>query len=290
MLDRYWMGDVTRISQEAPVPVVKMQREEQRPGAAANVAANCRAMGAEVSLVSLVGNDGHGDTLGDMLKANLVVSQFSTGTGPTTQKLRIIGKQQQVVRVDFEERPEPRAVNQMHELAIAAMKSADIVLFSDYGKGSLLTVAALILQAKRENKIVLVDPKGHNYSRYAGADMVKPNLPEMRELVGGWDDEGELEARVNGLMDKAKIGSILLTRAAEGMTLFRPGKEPYHVHSIAQEVYDVSGAGDTAIAAYAVALSRGMMQEGAVQVANKAAGISVGRFGTVTVSEAEVFG
>jgi rfaE bifunctional protein kinase chain/domain len=290
MLDRYLYGDVTRISQEAPVPIVHYRREEQRPGAAANVAANCRALGAEVSLVSLVGDDGHGETLGRMLKDQLVVSQFSTAAGPTVQKLRVIGKQQQVVRVDFEERPAASAVNAMHILAMGLIPQAAMVVFSDYGKGSLATIAALITAAKREGKLVLVDPKGHNYTRYAGADMVKPNLHEMRELVGGWDSEIELESCASALMDKARIGSILLTRAAEGMTLFRPGREPYHVHSLAQEVFDVSGAGDTAIAAYAVALSRGMTQEEAVLVANKAAGIVVGKFGTAVATSQEVFG
>jgi rfaE bifunctional protein kinase chain/domain len=220
----------------------------------------------------------------------MIPYQFTTATGPTTVKLRVIGKQQQIVRIDTEERPGAASVDAMHNDASAALERCDIVVFSDYGKGSLLTVAALIVRAKQLGKTVLVDPKGHNYTRYAGADMVKPNLPEMQALVGGWDDEDELGRKASELMNKARIGSILLTRAAGGMTLFRPDLEPYSVTSRAREVYDVSGAGDTAIAAYAVALSRGIWPEEAVLLANKAAGISVGRFGTVTVAASEVFG
>ena len=289
MLDRYWFGDVTRISQEAPVPVVKMMREENRLGAAANVAANCRAMGAETELVSIVGNEGHGDILGRMLRTHQIPYQLTTAAGPTTVKLRVIGKQQQVVRVDTEERPAAASVNAMHNVAADAIERCSTVLFSDYGKGSLLTIAALIARAKQLGKTVLVDPKGHNYTRYAGADMVKPNVQEMQALVGGWDDEAELQRKAADLMHKARIGSILLTRASDGMTLFRPGQDPLYVRSEAREVFDVSGAGDTAIAAYAVALSRGLSQDDAVRMANKAAGLSVERFGTVTVSATEVF-
>lgn len=289
MLDLYWFGDVDRISQEAPVPVMRKLREEKRLGAAANVAANCRAMGAETELVSIVGSEGHGDTMGHMLRAHMIPHQLTTATGPTTVKLRVIGKQQQIVRIDTEDRPGASSIDAMHNNAYAALERCDIVVFSDYGKGSLLTVAALIVRAKQLGRTVLVDPKGHNYTRYAGADMVKPNLHEMQALVGGWDDEAELHRKAAELMQKARIGSILLTRAAEGMTLFRPGREPHSVTSEARDVFDVSGAGDTAIAAYAVALSRGLTQERAVLMANKAAGLSVERFGTVTVNESEVF-
>jgi rfaE bifunctional protein kinase chain/domain len=256
MLDRYWFGDVDRISPEAPVPVVKMAREEQRPGAAANVARNVEAMGGEC------------------------VTIF--GVGRPIEKLRIIARNQQVTRVDFDHPQEPIEF-------LPGVDDCGVVVFSDYGKGSLLGVQRLIRIAKDSGATVLVDPKGHEYERYRGADVIKPNLHEMKELVGGWSTEEQLWDKAEKLRREAGIGAILLTRADKGMSLFTE-EQILNIPAVAQEVYDVSGAGDTAIAALAVALSRGHSLLAAAQFANRASGIVVGRFGTAVATEDEVFG
>ena len=259
MIDRYWMGEVDRISPEAPVPVVKMVREEERPGAAANVARNCEAMGAKVDRV------------------------FSL-TSAKVVKIRLIARQQQVARVDFDY--QQQAVEE--DEFISKLPGADVVVFSDYGKGALGGVRRLIELAKDAGKTVLVDPMGVDYEKYRGADLVKPNLHEMKDIVGGWVSEAALEEKVTALRNHYTISAVLLTRAAAGMTLFSEGTVK-HIEAEAREVYDVSGAGDTAIAALAVGMAKGLSLERAAMYANKAAGIAVGRFGTAIVTEAEVF-
>jgi len=283
MLDRYYFGDVTKLSQEAPVPVVMMKREEQRPGAAANVAMNCQAMGANTRLLSIVGDDIYGETLATQLKLGCVDSLLRVDSSMnTTQKLRVIGKQQQIVRIDFESRPSAKIES------LPEFTDYDIIVFSDYGKGALSNIQDLIKQAKALDKIILVDPKGYSFEKYRGADLIKPNLDELRELVGGWGSEEELSVKAHKLMVDGDFKSILLTRASDGMTLFTPGGTT-HVKTEAIEVYDVCGAGDVAISAFAVALTRGNCFVDAMRYANKASGISVGRFGTVVIKEEEVF-
>jgi len=256
MIDRYWFGEVSRISPEAPVPVVKINRIEDRDGAAANVTANCKAMGAEV------------------------VNHY--GAGEPIVKIRVIGKNQQVARVDFDHPQEPiQTLGQV-------LEKINIIIFSDYGKGALSNIDKLIQEAKDRGIMILVDPKGHDYSRYKGADVVKPNADEMREMVGGWGNEEELRAKATKLMQESQIRSILLTRAAEGMTLFTKNTA-IHIPSTAREVYDVSGAGDTAIAALAVCLDKGYSLEDSARIANRAAGLSVAKFGTSLIHEHEIF-
>lgn len=259
MVDRYWFGEVSRISPEAPVPVVRVTREELRPGAAANVARNVTAMGA------------------------ICLTVFSP-TPDHVVKIRVIGRNQQIVRADFDT---PQAPVDAAEFE-AKLPEADIVVLSDYGKGALADARALVARAKARGKTVLVDPKGHDYAKYHGADLVKPNLNEMRELVGGWGSEEELRRKAERVLRDARIGAILLTRAEAGMTLY-DGREATHIPAVAQEVYDVSGAGDTAIAAFAVALERGCEFSSAAHYANRAAGVVVARFGTAVATEAEVF-
>lgn len=258
MIDRYWFGDVSRISPEAPVPVVKMVRVEERKGAAANVAANCKAMGAAVTEL------------------------FSNSDPPV--KIRVIGKNQQVVRIDYDYQQEPIRIAEF----TTQCSACDIVVFSDYGKGALKNIAELIPIAKAQGKTVLVDPKGYDYTKYAEADVIKPNLDEMREMVGGWGSPEELHQKAEKLRKDSNIGAILLTRAADGMTLFT-GDGHTHIPTYAREVYDVSGAGDTAIAALAFALGYGKSLEAAAHFANKAAGIAVGRFGTSTVGKDDLW-
>ena len=291
ILDRYWFGDATRLSQEAPVPIVKMLREEQRPGAAANVAMNCAAMGAKTALTTILGRDVYAEALQAIVLdhgiSNVCVRDCAI---KTTQKLRVIGKQQQIARIDIEDRPGPEAVDAMSSAAKRMMASAEVVIISDYGKGALTNVRALIEHAKGLGKTVLVDPKGHDYNKYRGADLVKPNINEMRELCGGWDSEDQLAKKALDTLKHGNFGAILLTRAADGMSLFSAIGDPIHIQTVAKEVFDVSGAGDTAIAAFAVALTRGHSMADAVCYANKAAGVAVSKFGTVAVSESEVFG
>lgn len=259
MRDVYWFGTCHRISPEAPVPVVTMGRIEERAGAAANVAANCKAMGADV------------------------VSLF--GGGEPITKVRVIAKSQQVVRVDFD-KPQDAITR---EAFTAALVNCHIVVFSDYAQGSLKYIQDHIHFAKKTGRTVLVDPKGHDYERYRGADLIKPNTDEMREMVGGWGSESELLRKAHLLRESSGIGAILLTRAAEGMTLVTADGEK-NVSAESHEVFDVSGAGDTAIAALAVSLSRDMSLLDSIYFANRAAGIAVGRFGTAVVNENEVFG
>lgn len=258
--DRYWHADVTRISPEAPVPVAKVIRTEEREGGAANVLNNVRAMGASA------------------------VGLFSRSPEPIV-KIRVIGKAQQMVRIDFDQPQEPISEAEFATL----MPDTSLVIFSDYGKGGLRNVDALIEIAKVAGKRVLVDPKGHDYTRYRNADVVKPNLDEMRELVGGWSTEEQLEQKAMRLRLDTHIKAILLTRAAAGMTLYTDGGA-FSIPSAAKEVYDVSGAGDTAIAAFAVAMTMTNDWLTAAHYANKAAGIAVSRFGTAVVSKEEVFG
>lgn len=258
MVDEYWVGDVARISPEAPVPVVLVTKQEDRFGAADNVAANVRALGCE----------------------------FHTAVCSTSRKIRLVARNQQVARIDFDFRP--RDVGRMEAAFRAALPQCGVVVFSDYGKGSLVHIQTLIREAKSLGKLVLVDPKGHDYRKYAGADLVKPNLDEMRHMMGGWGSEEQLAAKISLLMGEADITRILLTRGAGGMSLYTE-KDTFHVESVSQEVYDVTGAGDTAIACLAVCLNRGMSWLTSMDYANKAAGIVCGKFGTAVATKEEVF-
>ena len=288
MSDTYWFGDVSRISPEAPVPIVKIDHEETRPGAAANVARNARAMGAEVTLCCVLGRDEGGDTVRQIIELEGIQNAIVTG-GKTIRKLRVIGRQQQVVRVDFDEPVDDDSRALLDVTFRGTVQDCDIVVFSDYGKGALADIQVLIQVAKRAGKLVLIDPKGYDYKKYAGADLVKPNQDEMRALVGGWTSEAVLGEKVARLRDETGLAKILMTRASDGMSLFTETGAT-HYKAAAAEVYDVTGAGDTAIAALAVGLGRRMSLDGAVYHANLAAGIAVGRFGTAVVTGKEVFG
>ncbi len=288
MLDRYWFGDVSRISPEAPVPVVKVERSEERPGGAANVARNAAALGAQVSLLALVGNDEPGVSLRKLVEdggidASLYVDEAIT----TTVKLRVIGRQQQLLRIDFENPPS-------HEVLLAKLSefekrlpSCDAVLFSDYGKGGLKHISEMIRLARAAGKVVLVDPKGDDYSIYSGATLITPNRSEMREVVGRWKDDAELESKAVALREKLDLQALLVTRSEEGMSLFHAGGA-IHEKAVAREVYDVSGAGDTVIATLAVMLACGAPWAEAIHVANMAAGVVVGKLGTAVCSREEL--
>jgi rfaE bifunctional protein kinase chain/domain len=288
MLDRYWFGDVSRISPEAPVPIVKIGRAEERPGGAANVARNAAALGARVALLSVVGTDEPGERLAALLGRERVEARLHRdGSIDTTVKLRIIGRQQQLLRIDFETTPSREVL--LDKLADYGelLAGCDVVVLSDYGKGGLTHITRMIDLALERGKKVLVDPKGDDYSRYRRASVITPNRAELRDVVGSWRDEQELQAKAQALRRELAAEALLVTRSEEGMTLFQ-ASGVRHEPTQAREVYDVSGAGDTVIATLAVMIGAGAGLEEAMRVANHAAGIVVGKFGTAVVQADEL--
>jgi len=290
MLDRYWYGDVERISPEAAVPIVKISHSEERPGGAANVARNAAALGARVTLLSVVGRDDAGRRLATLLREENVTARLHRDAGiATTIKLRVIGRRQQLLRVDFETVPGHEILrSKLAEYARLVMHH-DVIVLSDYGKGGLAHIARMIALARRYRKPVLVDPKGGDFSRYRGATLITPNRTEFCSVAGEWRSERELTQRAQRLRRKLGVEALLVTRSEEGMTLYG-GDGRLHVPARAREVYDVSGAGDTVIATLAVMLAAGAGLPDAVKVANRAAGIVVGKFGTAVVQAHELFG
>lgn len=290
MLDRYWFGEVSRISPEAPVPVVKVEKSEERPGGAANVARNIAALGARAGLLSVVGADEAGQTLTRLLAGSAIdASLHEDPQLATTVKLRVLGRQQQLLRIDFENWPAHEVLQAKLAEFRQRVATSDVVILSDYGKGGLTHIAEMIRIARAHGKPVLVDPKGDDYARYAGASVITPNRAELREVVGRWRDEADLNARVARLREELGIDALLLTRSEEGMTLFS-GATAIHEPALAREVYDVSGAGDTVIATLAVMLASGLDLADAMRWANRAAGIVVGKLGTATCSIDELKG
>jgi len=289
MLDRYWFGEVSRISPEAPVPVVLISNEDQRLGGAANVAWNCKELGAGTRLLSVVGRDEPGRALEKLLKKKGVRASLQYDRGlSTTQKLRVIGRRQQLLRIDFERPPSREVLASKLEEFKGALADFDVVVLSDYGKGGLAHIAEMIRSARRAGKRVLVDPKGEDWSRYKGASILTPNFAELREVVGSWKDEKDLRSRAQALREKLGLEALLLTRGGDGMTLFS-GKRILNVKAEAREVFDVTGAGDTVVATLAVMLAAGASLEAAMRVANRAAGIVVGKLGTAAVTHDELF-
>ena len=288
MLDRYWFGEVTRISPEAPVPIVKVERSEERPGGAANVARNAAALGAQVSLLALVGDDEPGRSLKRLMREGGIDATLHIDSAVTTTvKLRVIGRQQQLLRIDFETMPSHDALRAKLNDFEQRVLECDAVVLSDYGKGGLTHVSEMIRMARAAGKIVLVDPKGDDYSIYAGATVITPNRSEMREVVGRWKDDVELARKAEALRSKLDLEALLVTRSEEGMTLFHAGGA-VHEPAVAREVFDVSGAGDTVIATLAVMLAHGAEWAQAIHVANVAAGVVVGKLGTAVVTRAEL--
>ena len=290
MLDRYWFGDASRISPEAPVPVVLFKSERASAGGAANVARNCAALGAKTRLFSVVGDDAEGATLRKILEKDGVDVNFHRDRSiRTTQKLRVIGgHQHQLLRIDFETSPSREVLAAKLADFERALPSCNAVILSDYGKGGLTHIARMIGRARAAGKRVFVDPKGEDYSRYKGAHVMTPNRAELRQTVGSWKSEADLERRAQKLRRQLGLEALLLTRGEEGMSLYRQGRV-FHVKAERREVYDVSGAGDTVIAVLATMLAAGVTMEQAVRFANRAAGIKVMKFGTAAVTKAELF-
>ncbi|WP_071058564.1 D-glycero-beta-D-manno-heptose-7-phosphate kinase [Pelistega sp. MC2] len=289
MLDRYWFGEVDRISPEAPVPVVHVAKKEDRLGGAANVARNICALGAKATLLGIVGADEAGAKIRLLceeadIDAHLVIDT----TIDTTLKMRVLGRQQQLLRIDFEYPPTEEALTKVDTELAHLIDRHDVLVLSDYNKGVLSRVQAMIAYAREKGKPILVDPKGTNYLRYKGASLVTPNRSEMMQATGGaWHSEEELSDRAQQMLESLNLEALLVTRSEQGMTLFTP-KERYHVDAQAQEVYDVSGAGDTVLATIAVTRAVGMPWAQAIEWANKAGGIVVGKLGTSIVTAEEL--
>jgi D-glycero-beta-D-manno-heptose-7-phosphate kinase len=280
MLDRYWFGDVERISPEAPVPVVRVARHEERPGGAANVARNAAALGAPTTLLSVIGDDEAGAALERLLAAEgVTTSLHRDATLPTTVKLRVIGRQQQLLRIDFETAPSHEVLATKLKDYATLIGTARAVVLSDYGKGGLAHIGAMIAQARASRIPVLVDPKGDDWGRYRGATLLTPNRGEFREIAGRWRDDADFAARARKLIADLDIEALLVTRSEEGMSLFT-AHDVLDIPAEAREVYDVTGAGDTVIATLGVLIAAGAPLADAVRIANLAAGVVVGKLGT----------
>jgi rfaE bifunctional protein kinase chain/domain len=288
MLDRYWFGDTSRISPEAPVPVVQVGKIDERLGGAANVARNVAALGAQTTILGVIGDDEPGRRVSELLQSSNVNSQLEVdGKVPTTVKLRVIARQQQLIRLDFEEAPSEAALAHKLERYEKLIGDADVVILSDYGKGALGQVALMIEQARAQKKMILVDPKGDDYGKYRGATVLTPNRSELRQVVGQWSSEEDLTLRAQDLRKSLDLEALLLTRSEEGMSLYTEAGVS-HVKAQAREVFDVSGAGDTVIGTLAVALAAKWPLEKAMALANRAGGIVVGKLGTATVTSEEL--
>ena len=289
MLDRYWYGAVDRISPEAPVPVVRVTREEERMGASANVAYNLMTLGAQASLLTVVGDDEASHKLQALVANTGIEAHFGRDAQlKTTVKLRVIGRQQQLIRLDFENTPKTEVLASQTTSFIELLPQHDAVLFSDYGKGGLAHVSDMIARARQINKPILIDPKGTDYSRYQGATVITPNRAELQQVIGEWRDENDLQAKAHQLRNQLGLQALLLTRSEEGMTLF-DAEGQISVSAQAREVFDVTGAGDTVIATLAALVAAGLSLRQALPLANRAGGLVVGKFGTATVSYEELF-
>ncbi len=290
MLDRYWFGEVSRISPEAPVPIVRIEKREERLGGAANVARNAAALGARTGLLGVVGADEAGNQVEQLLTGSGIQSYLKRDPAISTIiKLRVIGRQQQMLRIDFEDAPTDTVLRDKLSHFNALLPDYDVIILSDYAKGSLVNVADMIAAARQCGKIVMVDPKGDDFSRYAGATVLTPNKSEFRRIAGSWVSEEQLTAKAQNLRQELGLDALLLTRSDEGMSLYS-AHEVLHMRADAREVFDVSGAGDTVIATMAAMLGAGMTLGEAMQTANRAGGIVVGKLGTATVTREELFG
>ena len=290
MLDRYWHGEVARISPEAPVPVVHIQREENRLGGAANVALNIKTLGARVTLLSMVGQDDAARSLRQLLAQHGIDAELGEDPGmETIVKLRVIGRSQQMLRIDFEKEPDHEVLSGMLERFDTLLGTHDAVLFSDYGKGGLAHIPHMIRMAREAGKPVLIDPKGSDWARYSGASVITPNRAELAQVVGHWASEAQLRDKAQALRQTLDLQALLVTRSEEGMTLFEADRIS-SVPAQAREVADVTGAGDTVIATMALMVACGLGLEQAMALANRAGGLVVAKFGTASLTYEELRG
>lgn len=289
MLDRYWRGDTSRVSPEAPIPVVHVRNTEERPGGAGNVALNVRALGSHATLMGMVGNDADGDHLEKMLcSAGINCVLQRTTIAPTVTKLRLLSRNQQLIRIDFEEEPVTFSPQKQLELFKQQLAHVDVVIMSDYRKGALQNAVELIAAARAANVPVFIDPKQHTFAAYRGATLLTPNMKEFISVVGPVTDLAEIEAKAREQLLEHDIEAILLTRSEQGMSLITKDEPMLSIPTQAKEVFDVTGAGDTVIATLAMAVAAGQSWPRAMALANLAAGISISKVGAATVSVAEL--
>lgn len=289
MLDRYWSGDTSRVSPEAPIPVVHVRDIEERPGGAANVALNVAALGCQATVMGMVGNDEAGDTLeAQLVEKNIRCLLQRTQIAPTVTKLRLLSRSQQLIRIDFEEEPVTFSHERQLEVFQQELDNADIVIMSDYRKGALKNAVELIAAAKAKNVPVLIDPKQHSFAAYQGATMLTPNMKEFQAVVGSVHSLEEIETKARQQLEENNLEALLITRSEEGMSLVRRDEPMLNIPTQAKEVFDVTGAGDTVIATLASAIAAGESWPHAVTLANMAAGISISKVGAATVSVPEL--
>lgn len=289
MLDRYWYGPTKRISPEAPVPIVKVESSEERPGGAANVAMNIASLGGAAYIIGLVGKDEPAQVLTETLSALNVQCEFvALDNYPTITKLRVMSRSQQLLRLDFEDKFENIDAQLLLSPMEKLLPKVNAVILSDYAKGALEHVQAMIQQAKAAGVPVFIDPKGTDFERYRGATLLTPNMSEFEQVVGAIHSEQELVEKGLALIDKFELGALLVTRSEHGMTLLRRGQKPFHLPTQAKEVFDVTGAGDTVISVLASSVAAGKTLDEACALANAAAGVVVGKLGTSTLSTIEL--
>ncbi|MGB0833407.1 MAG: bifunctional D-glycero-beta-D-manno-heptose-7-phosphate kinase/D-glycero-beta-D-manno-heptose 1-phosphate adenylyltransferase HldE [Psychrobium sp.] len=289
MLDRYWHGPTGRISPEAPVPVVKVEQIEDRPGGAANVALNIAALGSACNIIGITGDDEAGRILTDKLEGLSIDTDFYQQSQiPTITKLRVISRNQQLIRLDFEENAAQLPTAPLLDKLRKGIESSSVVILSDYAKGTLNDVSEMIALCRAQNKPVFIDPKGSDFAKYRGATLLTPNMSEFEQVVGSCKDEEEIVAKGQQLMTELDLTALLVTRSEHGMTLLRRDQQELHFPAMAREVYDVTGAGDTVISVLATAVAAGSDLESACALANIGAGVVVGKLGTSTVSTIEL--
>ena len=289
MLDRYWSGGTGRISPEAPVPVVNVSGSEDRPGGAANVAVNVATLGAKVTLLGMCGHDENARILKEKLSSfDINCEFFEVPERDTITKLRVMSRNQQLLRLDFEKSFADVDKSALLTTFNQALDDVDIVILSDYAKGCLSDPQSLIRAAKQKGKKVIVDPKGSDFEKYANATLITPNVAEMYAVVGEQDNEQSLVASAQSLKASLSLDGLLLTRSEDGMTLFETGEDEFHLPAKAKEVYDVTGAGDTVVSTLAVALASRLPMQAACVLANLAASVVVGKLGTSTVTNTEL--
>ncbi len=289
MLDRYWHGGTSRISPEAPVPVVHVNQNEERAGGACNVALNIATLGAQCTVMGLCGDDEAAGTLENLLQDAGVDSQFvRMPENATVTKLRVMSRHQQLMRLDFEDGFIGQDLSRLEQAFEAQLQDHNIVVCSDYGKGSLRNVKRLIELCGEKNIPILVDPKGTDFEKYSGANLITPNLSEFEAVAGTCESEDDLVEKANALSEKFNIDALLVTRSEHGMSLMQQDYDPLHIPTQAREVFDVTGAGDTVISTLAASLGAGVSLERAMVLANLAAGVVVAKSGTACVSLREL--
>lgn len=289
MLDQYWHGASSRISPEAPVPVVAIRDDEYRLGGAGNVANNLAALGVHTSLSGLCGQDVHAERLEQMLAKRGIRSRLIRVDGARTiTKLRVLAQNQQLIRLDFEDRFSPEQASALAQELDQSGTPCDAVVFSDYAKGTLADLRVWIARARKDGIPVIVDPKGTDFERYRGATVITPNFAEFSAVVGVCRDESDIATRAERLRAHLDLEALLLTRSEKGMSLYQRGQQPVHLPARAVEVFDVTGAGDTVVATLAASLGCGATLAQSAQLANLAAGLVVSKLGTATVSAAEL--